>query len=212
MCTSYGVDPARLPSMRGLNPLDEKVSGVDVAQWMTQFGGHAKITGINSKNLNPVITQQDNERYLRLGWWSLWRDGSGPIKPPRFNARDDSLMRYWRSPFQHRALLPASWYDEGRRRWTLPDGSGFAIAAITTTVIDDDSGKEVLSYSMVTRTGVGEAASVISKRGDSRMPLVIPTELRDEWLDPKRAGDAQLVDQVLLASDELSRSMTASNG
>lgn len=44
---------------------------------------------------------------------------------------------------------------------------------------------------------------------DPRMRLVLPAEMFDEWLDPDRPGDAELVDQVQLASDEISRAMTA---
>lgn len=208
MCASYGLGGGTsLPP--GLGPMSEPGDLVLLNEWVEQFGGHAKITGSRAKNLNPVIHELDGTRTVELGWWSIWRDGSGPAGRWAFNSRDDSLIRYWRAPFQRRALLPASWYDEGRKSWSLPDGSAFAIAAITSTVVEDATGEERVTYSMVTRSGVGEAASVVSSRGDSRMPLVLPATMYDEWLDPARPGDADLVDQVQLASDEISRAMTA---
>lgn len=195
--------------MGGLAPLDERLTNINLLDWFRGNGGVAKITGRIARNLNPVIHAQDGALRLDMGWWSLWRDGTGPAGRYSFNSRDDSLMRYWRKPFQQRGLLPATWYDEGKKCWTLPDGGMFAIAAITSTVIDDATGEERFTYSMVTRAGTGEAASVISSRGDSRMPLVLPASMHDDWLDPDRPGDAALVDEVVLASDEISRQMTA---
>lgn len=199
MCGSYGLGIAvSLPV--GLSPVSDPAELEQLEEWTRLYSGHAKITGARAKNLNPVIS--GNERVLNFGWWSLPRPGGGPA----FNSRVESLLRFWKQPFQHRALLPASWYDEGKMRWTLPDESPFAIAAITSTVEHD--GETYLGYSMVTRASVGEATTVVSKRGDSRMPLVLPAPAWDDWLDPERPGNAELVDQVVIASDEISRSMT----
>lgn len=41
-----------------------------------------------------------------------------------------------------------------------------------------------------------------------RMPLVLPRDQHDEWLDPGRAGDETLVAEVQHASDEISRALT----
>jgi len=191
--------------MRGLPPLDERLTDLAVSEWMSGRE-QAKITGRIARNFNPVLVA--GERPLREGWWSIWRDGTGPSGRFSFNSRDDSLMRYWRGPFQQRGLLPASWYDEGKKRWGLPDGSGFWIAAITSTVTEEATGEALLTYSMVTRHGVGEASSVVSSRGESRMPLVLPEDLLGEWLDPERAGDSELVDLIRIGSDEISRAMT----
>lgn len=227
MCATYGlggglgggVPGATMPY--GLEPLDERDSQALLREWMQERDGQAKITGKNARNLNPVIRvgaesgaesgggeSSGGDRELALGWWSIWLDGSGPVKFTSFNARDDKLMRSWRKPFQQRALLPATWYIEGKKRWALPDGQLFAIAAITSTVVEEATGEPRLSYSMVTRSGVGEASSVISQRGDSRMPLVLPAEMHDDWLDPARPGDADLVAEVQIGSDEVSRALT----
>ena len=57
---------------------------------------------------------------------------------------------------------------------------------------------------MVTRTAVGEASGV-----HDRMPLVLPQEFQDEWLDTARSGDHELVQRAILASDEISRELQA---
>lgn len=202
MCAGYGLGGGRGPLPLDLEPMSEQASRATLAEWALLRNGRAKITGKNALNLNPLIHAFDGERELELAWWWIWLDGSGPVKYSAFNSRDDKLMRSWRKPFQHRALLPATWYVEKGREFDLPDGELFGIAAITSTVTRDDTGEELLTYSMVTRGAVGEAASV-----HDRMPLVLPRELHDEWLDPDRAGDAELVDQVRIASDEISEAL-----
>lgn len=104
-------------------------------------------------------------------------------------------------------MIPANWYFEGKKRWSLPSGETFALAAITSPRIEAD-GSETVSYSMVTRTGIGEASTVVTVRGDSRMPLVLPKALHNEWLDPARPGDESLVKKAVEGSVELSLAMT----
>jgi len=126
------------------------------------------------------------------------------VKYAAFNSRDDKLMRSWKNQFQQRALLPASWYVEKKGRFVLPGGEQFGIAAVTSTVKLDD-GSELVTYSMVTRD-----APAGSEAADywPRMPLVLPRDMHDTWLDPGRAGDEALVAEVQHASDEISRALT----
>lgn len=209
MCGTYGLGGGTYieGETLGLDPLDTRESRVLLEEWMREHGGKANTTRApkdGHTNLNPVIHAPDGERVLELAWW--WHHVAGQPAPyTAFNSRDDALMSKWRQGFQHRALLPADWYSEGGKRWTLPSGELFAIAAILsprTTGITD------LAYSMVTRAGIGEASTVVTARGDSRMPLVIPRELHDAWLDPERPGDEGLVKRVQDASTEISLAMT----
>ncbi|MFD5599165.1 SOS response-associated peptidase family protein [Leucobacter sp. NPDC058333] len=202
MCASYGLGgPGSLPL--DMEPLSEPGNLTLLEEWMEQRGGGAKITGKNALNLNPIIRADGDGRRLDLAWWWLWLDGSGPVKFSAFNSRDDKLLRSWKRPFQHRAILPATWYVEKKGRFHLPHHEGFGIAALTSTVTRDD-GTELVTYAMVTRDAVGEAAEYWP-----RMPLVLPRDMHDEWLDPERAGDAELVAEVQHGSDEISRALTA---
>lgn len=208
MCASYGLsgDGTPIPLPGEDEPISEPGSLALLNDWIEQYDGHAKITGRKAKNLNPVLI---GDR-LELGWWSLWADGSGPRGRNSFNARDDSLVKRWSHAFQQRALLPASWYDEGKPRWSLADGSPFWIAAVTSTVTDDETGEARLTYAMVTRRGIGKASAVKSKSSggtESRMPLPIPADFASEWLDPDRPGDAGLVAEAQIASEDLARAM-----
>jgi len=188
-----------------LPPMSEPGSQAVLNDWLTRRGGAAKITGKNALNLNPVIRARESARELVLAWWWLWYDSSGPVKFSAFNSRDDALMRSWKRPFQHRVLLPASWYVEKKTRFHLPGNETFGIAAITSTVVRDD-GSELLTYSMVTREAPAGSRAAESWH---RMPLVLPRDMHDEWLDPDRPGDAQLVAEVQHASEEISRELTA---
>lgn len=206
MCATYGLTPSgeKIMLPGGLEPYSEKVDDRVVAEWMRARGGTAKITGKNALNLNPIIRGGDDGREVLLAWWWLWLDGSGPVKFSAFNSRDDKLLRSWRKPFQHRAILPANWYIEKKGNFHLPGDETFGIAAVTSTVTRDD-GTELVTYSMVTRD-----APTGSEAADywGRMPLVLPADMHDEWLDPERPGDAELVAEVQHASEEISRAMT----
>ncbi|WP_053387392.1 SOS response-associated peptidase family protein [Leucobacter japonicus] len=201
MCASYGLSGS-LPL--DLDPLSEPENAALIDAWIEQRSTGAKITGKNARNLNPVIrANAAGERSVQLAWWWLWLDASGPVKFSAFNSRDDKLLRSWKRPFQHRAILPATWYVEKQGRFRLPGDEVFGIAALTSTVTLDD-GSELISYSMVTRDAVGEAAEVWP-----RMPLVLPRDFHDDWLDPDRPGDAALVAESQLASAEISHELTA---
>lgn len=207
MCAGYGLGGGPYPADHkfGIEPMDTHEGRTIIDEWLTALSGKAAITGARAVNLNPVISADaSGGRSINLGWWWLWLDGSGPVKFSAFNSRDDKLTRSWSRAFQHRALLPANWYVEKKVGFGLPERDTFAIAAVTSTVTDASTGKPRLTYSMVTREAVGEAAETWN-----RMPLVLPIELHSEWLDPGRRGDDELVSRVRLASEDISRAMTA---
>ncbi|NLA64343.1 MAG: SOS response-associated peptidase [Leucobacter sp.] len=204
MCASYGLT---FQDAYGLDPLDGRESRALLDEWLQRHRGAAKITGCIAVNLNPlIVADAASARTLKLGWWWLWRDSTGPVQFSAFNSRDDKLTRSWAGPLQRRALLPASWYVEKKVRFGLPDNGTFAIAAITNTVVDARTGEQRLSYSMVTREALGEAAATWN-----RMPLVLPADMHDTWLDPERTGDAQLVSEAQHASNEISAAMCRSD-
>lgn len=183
--------------------MDEREGRQLIRDWMQRWGGIARITGRNARNLNPLIRVVDGERRLELAWWWLHVNGA-PAEFSAFNARDDALTRAWAGPFAHRrAILPMSWYVEKKVRFQLPTAEIFGVAAIT-TVSADGRGAPLTSYAMVTRDAVGAA-----QRTHPRMPLILPRDMHDTWLDPERAGDADLVAQATLASDERAHAVTS---
>ncbi len=181
-------------------PLFQPESQQLLEQWMDQRSSTAKITGRKARNLNPLITAPEGKRQLDLAWWWL-HVGDEPAQFSAFNARDDKLLhsRVWKKPFaQHRGLAPAHWYIEKGQRFELPDTQGFAIATIVATSHQPDG--DLLSYALVTRDAVAEAATV-----HPRMPLLLPEDLHDDWLDPNVDGDDELLAEAIAASESLSQ-------
>ncbi len=138
-----------------LPPMDERENRRLLEQWMDERGSTVKITGAKARNLNPLITaDEDGHRELGLAWWWI-HVGGALAKFSAFNARDDKLLssRVWKGPFKsHRALAPANWYIEKGKRFALPGGESFDIASITTTA-QTDAG-DMLTYALVTRDAV----------------------------------------------------------
>lgn len=212
MCATYGLEPTmELPNYE---PLFQPESQQLLEQWMDQRVGTAKITGRKAHNLNPLITAKvstasddttsddtapEAKRQLDLAWWLHL--GNEPAQFSAFNARDDKLLqsRVWKKPFaQHRGLAPAHWYIEKGQRFELPGTQGFAIATIVAASHQPEG--DLLSYALVTRDAVAEASTV-----HPRMPLLLPEELHDDWLDPNLHGDEELLAEALAASESLSQ-------
>ncbi|WP_125099871.1 SOS response-associated peptidase family protein [Leucobacter chromiireducens] len=198
MCASYGLGggPHDLGLSFDLPPMHEPESRARIAEWAREQRSTAKITGRNARNLNPLIHEGFGERRVDLGWWWL-HVGGAPAKFSAFNARSDALATKWREPLQRRAILPAHWYVEKSHTFALPGDELFGIAAIVTPVPQQD-GAPLLSYALVTRAAVGEAAEV-----HDRMPLMLARDTHDAWLDPHRAGDAAFVAGVVAGSTPL---------
>lgn len=211
MCASYGLGGGPSPddAPYGFDPMDQRENRALLEEWLEEWAGKATTTRSSTKgtNLNPIIHALSGVREIELAWW-WFHVGGRPAKFTAFNSRDDALLAKWKSGFQHRALLPATWYSEGKKVWALPGNELFMMAAILSprTLADGSTG---LSYSLVTREGIGEAAAVVSERGESRMPLILPRELHDEWLSAERPGDAELLAAVQQGSAEISRAVTA---
>lgn len=139
-----------------------------------------------------------------LGYWWIWPDGRGPAEFDAFNSKVERLAESpaWRTPFQHRALSPATWYREKGTDFELPGGEAFGIATITRTVRLPD-GSELVTTSLVTRAAAGEAAATWH-----RMPLILPRDAHDRWLDPTETGDDELARWALRESEGVSRAVT----
>lgn len=171
MCASYGLGGGVRTEDEAdeydIEPLDTRESRAVIHQWLQEWSGRASTTREqkNGINRNPLIVQSEGGRAVELGWWWL-HVGGKPARYMAFNSRDDALVQKWKAPFQRRALIPASWYSEGGKRWALPSGEVSAIAAVTAPRVEPD-GSVSVSYSLVTRHGIGEAATVVSAHGES---------------------------------------------
>jgi putative SOS response-associated peptidase YedK len=63
----------------------------------------------------------------------------------------------------------------------------------------------MVSYAIVTQPASPHIAAI-----HDRMPLIVPRDLYDEWLDPTRTGDQDLLDEVVAASRPLGEKLEIS--
>jgi putative SOS response-associated peptidase YedK len=156
-------------------------------------------------------------RRLASARWGLVPGGSaGPDSgPPLFNARSESAAEkpsFRDAVVSRRGLVPATgWYE-----WqTLPDGSK---RPVLVRLPDDevvlfgalyewwrDPSAEVgapsrwlLSTTVLTRASSGPVSEV-----HDRMPVLVGTDVMDDWLDPETEGDDDLVQGIAGLSDEI---------
>ena len=207
MCASYGLQVTPDDIHYGFSVIDDKGSSTDLANWLEEFRDEpAKPTGVHRRNLNPIVRERvstkdetagEHLRTVDLAWWKLWVRGE-PAKFPAINARVEGLVGSgaWSGPLKsRRALVPATEYYEKGHRFGF-DGELFAFAGLWNVAKTDDDW--MISYAIVTQPASPHIASI-----HDRMPLIVPRDLYDEWLDSHRVGDQELLDEVVAASRPL---------
>ena len=203
MCASYGLQIKAEDIHYGFSVIDDTASTAALQGWLEEFRDEpVKPTGVHRRNLNPIVRERERDgerrRTVDLAWWKLWVRGE-PAKFPAINARVEGLVGSgaWSGPLaSRRGLVPATEYYEKGHRFGF-DGDLFAFAGLwnVAKTPDDDW---MVSYAIVTQPASPHIASV-----HDRMPLIVPRELYDEWLDPTRVGDQDLLDEVVAASRPL---------
>lgn len=214
MCASYGLQVEAADIHYGFSVIDDKQQTAALAGWLEEFRDEpAKPTGVHRRNLNPIVRERTKEgerrRSVDLAWWKLWVGGE-PAKFPAINARVEGLVGSgaWSAPLKsRRGLVPATEYYEKGHRFGF-GGELFAFAGLwnVTKVPNDKTPDDewMVSYTIVTQQASPEIAAI-----HDRMPLIVPRDLYDEWLDPTRVGDQELLDEVTAASRSLSEQLQA---
>lgn len=208
MCASYGLGGGGyqgelLPNDPDLAPLDERLD------WRFDFApsrefsvpvGRAALTGRRSRNLNPLFRYDESGLALDKGWFKLWVGGRFDPKASTFNARAENLTSRWSAPFKaSRGLVPADWFNEKGTDFATASGGVFMIATVWNRVHEPETGALLTTYALVTRP----AAGAVAERHD-RMPLLLPPELWESWLDPHEPGTRELAEAAVAASAQLS--------
>ena len=224
MCASYGLQITAADAHYAFNTLDERASTVALEEWLGEFLDEpVKPTGVHARNLNPIVRERRREidgpdgpvsetrRTIDLAWWKLWVGGQ-PAKFPAINARVEGLIGSgaFGGPLKaRRALVPATEYYEKGHRFRLDEKNGrdglFAFAGLY-NVNKTPEGEWMVSYAIVTQPAAPQIAAI-----HDRMPLILPPELYDDWLDPTRVGDQELLDEALAASRPLGQRLLASS-
>lgn len=156
----------------------------------------------------PMIRgDDDGALVLEAARWGFvpawWKDE----QPPRntINARVETAADkpMWRNAFRHaRCVLPAvGWYEwsqppagEGaggrpaKQPWFLAarDDTLLALAGLWSVRTAAD-GTPVITVAIITRPAAGPSADI-----HARMPVVLPSALQTQWLDPRQSDAQQL--------------------
>ncbi len=144
----------------------------------------------------PVIVA-DGERRLAMMKWGLvpsWsKDGAGGYKMINARAETAPEKPSFRCPFRkQRALIPADgfyeWKREGTRRRPfairLASRLPFAMAGLWDRWKGPEGG-ELLTFTILT-TPANRPLSALH----DRMPVILPREAEETWLDPKSTTEA----------------------
>lgn len=147
---------------------------------------------------------QRTERSLRVMRWGLvphWaKDPSVGSRMINTRAESATEKPAFRSAVrQRRCLIPADgWYEwrrEGKRKqpffMTTQDGSSLAMAGIWSTWRPKDSPQDterLVTCSVITTDAVGQLVDV-----HDRMPLLLPRQDWQRWLDPDLADVGELL-------------------
>lgn len=153
-----------------------------------------------------VIKTREGKRALRLGrWWMIPHFWSKPLKalPAAFNARAEEVAQknFWRGAFErHRCLIPATGWREFRpeRGKKQPyqfrlEQRLFAFAGLWSRWASPD-GELIDSFAIITSAASDQAAEY-----HDRMPLVVPANLHEKWLDRDSDGSAALTEACALS-------------
>jgi len=146
----------------------------------------------------PVIVRAE-KNHAAIMRWGLIPAGTRDIRTarPLINARAETLAEKpaFRSLVRsHRCLVPASgffeWKKEGARKvpiyFRLPAMPLFAFAGLYNQW-QNPGGVTVSTYTIVTC----EANSLVSPAHD-RMPVILPRDAEERWLDPAPPGEGDL--------------------
>lgn len=166
------------------------------------------------------IKEELPTRRLESARWGLV---PGWAKDPKigaraFNARSEELEEkpMFRSALEkRRAVVPASGYYEWKNvdgqkipHYIHPaDGSPLFMAGLyewwrDKTKADDDPGRWLLSFTILTRDAVGRLGSI-----HDRMPLFIDADHADAWLDPTTDNVRDVLDAAIDAAPALAESL-----
>lgn len=154
-------------------------------------------------------------RRIESARWSLVPSFAPALvsKFPTFNARSETVGEkptFQPSLASRRALVPATGYYEWHTEGTVKtpyfvhsdDGLPLALAGLyawwrNPALTEDDPARWVLSATILTQESSGRLRGL-----HERMPVVLPEETWDQWLDPNTVGDQEFVDAAVAASAE----------
>lgn len=211
MCTVYSFEYQAW--MDDMPPFSQKVDDFEIAKWFHdastppdgiedpayEASPTIRPSGINLRNLAPIIRRTDLGIVSERAWWGYLAKGE-PVRWPSLNTRSERLQER-PGGANRRVLVPATgWFEMQKpsRDWyQFSPGRPFVMAGVMQRGTPR-GGTELTCYSLVMRNAVPELKHI-----HDRMPLVLPSAMFDRWLDPETEGSRELIDEALAASQEL---------
>ena len=146
-----------------------------------------------------VVQRSDRRAVTRYHWGMIPHWAEDPrIGSRMFNARAETLASSpaFRDAFaRKRCLVPVDSFYEWRREGSLrvpfrivrDDGRPLALAGLWAGWHDDDTGEVRRTFTIVT-----SGPNSLMRPIHNRMPVLVPPEAWDRWLDPALSNPAQL--------------------
>ena len=164
---------------------------------------------LESMKTDPVVRRLESARWSLVPTFSPELNGAFAT----FNARAETVAdkpTFRTALAKTRAIVPVTgyfeWHTEGAQKTPYfvhsDDGLPLALAGLYSwwrnpALANEDPARWVLTATVLTGPAQGALADI-----HDRMPVVLPEECWDQWLDPHSDGDQGLVDAVLAASAE----------
>ena len=197
----------------GLFEIELEGHNLPEASWNIRPTDQIAVVIDSMKSDEPPIRRLESAR------WSLTPGHSPTLatKFPTFNARADSAAD---KPFfssavkSKRAIIPASGYYEWKTQDTVkrpiyihPQEGMIGFAGLYSWWRDpsrsaEDPARWHLTATILTTDALGDLRDI-----HDRMPVTLPQEWWDDWLDPTVDGDQALVDAAVEASAEVAESL-----
>ncbi len=196
MCASYGLD-SHFADPDLFSAADAETLA-ELRAWAAAHEGETlRPTGINARNLNPLLVPKgaDASR-ITPAWWGFLVGGK-PAKFPSINTRVERLIDRPGDAVR-RAIVPAtSWFEHQKpakvwHRYDLGEGRLFGLGAVARLGKTLD-GIDYICYSIVMRDATPETTEI-----HDRMPLLIAPEVSDDWLHAE--SSRALIEHSLEAS------------
>jgi len=152
----------------------------------------------------PIVVQDGARRVMRLARYHCRKSGEPAFidrkLPGLYNARRDSLGKYWKELFglKHAVMLAESFFEnvdrDGRNQVLhfIPKPAGtMMIACLYSEWMDPQGGSPLLSFAAITDEPPAEVAAA----GHDRMIINIKPENLEAWLNPagKSLDDMQRI-------------------
>jgi len=149
----------------------------------------------------PIVLQDGDRRVMRLGRYHCRKPDEPELIdrkfPGLYNARRDSLGRYWQGLFgvSHAVMMVESFFENVERdgknqvlHFVPRPANTMLIACLAATWKDPKGGRPLLSFAAITDEPPAEVAAA----GHDRMIINLKTEHLDAWLSPQGRSSDEL--------------------